>query len=185
MSTGRCLDCGVCSECHACVDACPANAINLDMKGQEEVATVGAVIVSTGFNLFPADLKPEYGYGRFKNVITGMQMDRLLAPTRPYNTVLRPGDGKAPDRIAYIMCTGSRDQTVGNPLCSKRYAACTRSSRTSSLWVPSRSPTSPSTTSTCARSARDTTSSTGRPARWERNSSRDAWAASRKRTTAI
>ncbi len=48
-----------------------------------------------------------------------MQMDRLLAPTRPYNTVLRPGDGKVPDRIAYVMCTGSRDQTVGNPLCSK------------------------------------------------------------------
>ena len=52
-------------------------------------------------------------------MITGMQMDRLLAPTRPYNTVLRPGDGKVPDRIAYVSCTGSRDKTVGNPLCSK------------------------------------------------------------------
>ena len=77
------------------------------------------MIVSTGFSLFAADLKPEYGYGRFQNVITGMQMERLLAPTRPYNTVLRPGDGKVPDRIAYVMCTGSRDETVGNPLCSK------------------------------------------------------------------
>ena len=46
-------------------------------------------------------------------------MERLLAPTRPYNTVLRPSDGRVPDRIAYVMCTGSRDQTVGNPLCSK------------------------------------------------------------------
>jgi heterodisulfide reductase subunit A len=46
-------------------------------------------------------------------------MERLLAPTRPYNTVLRPSDGKVPERIAYVMCTGSRDQTVGNPLCSK------------------------------------------------------------------
>jgi len=46
-------------------------------------------------------------------------MERLLAPTRPYNTVLRPGDGKVPERIGYVMCTGSRDQTVGNPLCSK------------------------------------------------------------------
>ena len=48
-----------------------------------------------------------------------MQMDRLLAPTRPYNAVIRPSDGKVPDNIAYIMCTGSRDETVDNPLCSK------------------------------------------------------------------
>jgi len=48
-----------------------------------------------------------------------VQMERLLAPTRPYNTVLRPSDGKVPERIAYVMCTGSRDDTVGNPLCSK------------------------------------------------------------------
>ena len=89
------------------------------MREQELDVEVGAVIVSTGYKLFPADLKPQYGYGRFKNVITGMQMERLLAPTRPYNTVLRPGDGKVPERIAYVMCTGSRDETVGNPLCSK------------------------------------------------------------------
>ena len=77
------------------------------------------MIVATGFKLFPADAKPQYGYGKFKNVITGMQMDRLLAPTRPYNAVLRPGDGKAPENIAFILCTGSRDQTVGNQLCSR------------------------------------------------------------------
>ena len=46
-------------------------------------------------------------------------MDRLLAPTRPFNTILRPGDGKVPERIAYVLCTGSRDETVGNPLCSR------------------------------------------------------------------
>ncbi|MHB9058675.1 MAG: FAD-dependent oxidoreductase [Bacillota bacterium] len=118
-SVSRCLDCGVCSECHQCVTTCPASAIKMEMREQEVEAEVGAVIVSTGFKLFPADLKPQYGYGKFKNVITGMQMDRLLAPTRPYNTVLRPGDGKVPDRIAYILCTGSRDQTVDNPLCSR------------------------------------------------------------------
>jgi heterodisulfide reductase subunit A-like polyferredoxin len=118
-AAGRCLDCGVCSECHECIAACPADAIDLDMRERKVDVEVGAVIVSTGFKLFPADLKPQYGYGRFQNVITGVQMERLLAPTRPYNTVLRPGDGKVPERIAYVMCTGSRDQTVGNPLCSK------------------------------------------------------------------
>jgi heterodisulfide reductase subunit A-like polyferredoxin len=118
-SAVRCLDCGVCSECQECVSVCPAGAINLEMRGQEFELEVGAVVISTGFKLFPADLKPEYGYGKYKNVITATQMERLLAPTRPYNTLLRPGDGKLPERIAYVMCTGSRDQTVGNPLCSK------------------------------------------------------------------
>ncbi|HQZ00769.1 MAG TPA: FAD-dependent oxidoreductase, partial [Propionicimonas sp.] len=116
---GSCLDCGVCSECQECVKACPAFAIRLDDRDQVHEFEVGAVVVSTGHKLFAADLKPEYGFGQFPNVITGMQMDRLLAPTRPFNTVLRPGDGKVPERIAYVSCTGSRDKTVGNPLCSK------------------------------------------------------------------
>jgi len=118
-AAGGCLDCGVCSQCQECVVACPADAIDFGQRATSSEVSVGAVVISTGFTLFPADLKPEYGYGRYPNVITGMQMDRLLAPTRPYNTVLRPGDGKVPDRIAYVSCTGSRDKTVGNPLCSK------------------------------------------------------------------
>lgn len=117
---GRCMDCAVCSECEECVKACPVpECIDLHARDQELEVEVGAVVLATGFNLFPADLKPEYGYGTFKNVITAMQMDRLLAPTRPFNTILRPGDGKVPDRIAYILCTGSRDEQVGNPLCSR------------------------------------------------------------------
>ncbi len=89
------------------------------MREEEIEVDVDAVVLATGFKLFPADAKPEYGYGRYANVITGMQMDRLLAPTRPFNSVVRPGDGKVPDRIAFIMCTGSRDAQVGNPLCSR------------------------------------------------------------------
>ena len=115
----RCLDCGVCSQCNSCVDICPADCIDLNMKAQEIEAEVGAVVLATGYTLFPADLKPQYGFGKYKNVITGMQMDRLLAPTRPYNGVVRPGDGKVPDNIAFILCTGSRDETVGNPMCSR------------------------------------------------------------------
>jgi heterodisulfide reductase subunit A-like polyferredoxin len=126
-SAGDCLDCGVCSECQECVTVCPSDAIHLDMREQIEEVSVGAVVVATGYKLFIADAKPEYGFGRYKNVITGMQMDRLLAPTRPFNTVLRPGDGKIPERIAYILCTGSRDEAPGpdgrggvdNPLCSR------------------------------------------------------------------
>ncbi len=116
---GGCMDCGVCSECQECVTACPADAINFDKRDVTSEIKVGAVVVSTGYKLFAADLKPEYGYGTYANVITGTQMDRLLAPTRPFNTILRPGDGKVPERIAYVSCTGSRDKTSGNPLCSK------------------------------------------------------------------
>jgi len=116
----RCMDCAVCSECEECVKACPVpDCIDLHARDQELDVEVGAVVVATGFKLFAADLKPQYGFGVFRNVITGMQMDRLLAPTRPFNTILRPGDGKVPERIAYVMCTGSRDETVGNPLCSR------------------------------------------------------------------
>jgi len=120
QAAGRCMDCAVCSGCHECVNVCPVDGcIDLQARDRELDVEVGAVVVSTGFKLFAADLKPQYGFGKFRNVITGMQMDRLLAPTRPFNTVLRPSDGKVPDRIAYVMCTGSRDETVGNPLCSK------------------------------------------------------------------
>jgi heterodisulfide reductase subunit A-like polyferredoxin len=119
-AAGRCLDCAVCSGCSECVAACPVEGcIDLHARDRELEVDVDAVVLATGFRLFNADAKPEYGFGRFKNVITGMQMDRLLAPTRPFNTILRPGDGKVPERIAYILCTGSRDETVGNPLCSR------------------------------------------------------------------
>ncbi len=119
-AAGRCMDCGVCSGCHECVNVCPVDGcIDLNARDRESEVEVGAVVVSTGYKLFAADLKPQYGFGKYRNVITGMQMDRLLAPTRPFNTILRPGDGKVPERIAYVMCTGSRDETVDNPLCSK------------------------------------------------------------------
>ncbi len=116
---GSCLDCGVCSECGQCVAACPPNAIDLNMHEKTFDVEIGTVVLATGFKLFDATLKEDYGFGRFPNVITATQMDRQLAPTRPFNTVLRPSDGRVPDRIAYVSCVGSRDKTVGNPLCSK------------------------------------------------------------------
>ena len=118
-SASRCLDCGVCSECHECVAACPAGAIRLDQRETRETLHAGSVLVATGFQLFDAKRKPTYGFGTYPNVITAMQMDRILAPTRPYNAVVRPSDGKAPANVAYVLCTGSRDCTVDNRLCSR------------------------------------------------------------------
>jgi heterodisulfide reductase subunit A len=118
-SASRCLDCGICSECHQCVEACPASAIRFDMREERKTIGVGSVLVATGFQLFDPKRKPEYGFGEYPNVITAMQMDRILAPTRPYNAVVRPSDGMAPSNIAFVLCTGSRDCTVDNRLCSR------------------------------------------------------------------
>ncbi len=139
-AAGRCLDCGVCSECGECVGACPADAIHLNMHDELVEVEVGAVVVATGFKLFAADLKPEYGWGEYPNVITGMQMDRLLAPTRPFNTVLRPSDGKVltASPTSPARARGTRPSATRS---ARRSAACTRSSRTSSSWAPCRWPT--------------------------------------------
>jgi heterodisulfide reductase subunit A-like polyferredoxin len=118
-SASNCLNCGVCSECHQCRIVCPANAVDFDMRAEEREVEVGTVVVSTGFRLFPGELMERFGFGTYRNVITAMQMDRIVAPTRPFNYVLRPGDGKKPANIAYIFCTGSRDRTVKNPICSR------------------------------------------------------------------
>lgn len=129
-STGRCLDCSNCRECHQCVSACPAFAIDFSQKRKQVKAYVGAVIIASGYNLFKADLIPQYNAPRLSNVVDSMQMDRLIAPTRPFNNVLRPGDGKVPGNIAYVLCTGSRDSSLGNyrtcgvaatnnPICSQ------------------------------------------------------------------
>ena len=128
-STERCLDCSNCRECHQCVAACPSDAIDFSQKTQVVNTTVKSVIVTTGYKLFPPSGKPNYGYTKYANVIDSMQMDRLIAPTRPFNNVLRPGDGKVPDNVAYILCTGSRDSAIegagcsadceNNPICSQ------------------------------------------------------------------
>jgi heterodisulfide reductase subunit A-like polyferredoxin len=118
-NANRCLDCGGCSQCRQCVATCPAGAISLDMRTEHQNLSVGAVAIATGFEAFDAHHKPALGFGRFPNVISGVQMDRILAPTRPYNAVVRPSDGKAPSNIAFVLCTGSRDEKAGNRLCSR------------------------------------------------------------------
>ena len=119
ISADRCLDCGACRECHQCVASCPAGAIDFTQQEQKVDISADSVIISTGFNLFPIEKLPQYGGGDFKNVISAMVMEKQLVPTRPFNTVLRPSDGRIPDNIAYILCAGSRDETVGNPICSQ------------------------------------------------------------------
>ncbi|MFX0013014.1 MAG: FAD-dependent oxidoreductase [Promethearchaeota archaeon] len=113
------IDIDNCILCGACERVCPTGAINFLQKSEIKKVKVKSIILATGYNLFDPSLRPEFGYGKSKNIITAMQMDRLLAPTRPYNSILRPSDGKEPSKIAYLYCVGSRDQTVGNSRCSQ------------------------------------------------------------------
>lgn len=113
------IDIENCTLCGSCEKVCPTHCIDFTMTTQYYELHAKTVVLATGFTLFDPLEIPRYGYGQYKNVITSMQMEREIAPTRPYNTILRPGDGKVPDKIAYVLCTGSRDNTVGNPICSQ------------------------------------------------------------------
>jgi len=113
------IDIENCTLCGACERVCPTNCIDFTQTDEEFLVKIKSVVVATGFKLFNPLKIPRYGYDKYPNVITSMQMERELAPTRPFNTILRPGDGKMPDNIAYVLCTGSRDKSVGNPICSQ------------------------------------------------------------------
>lgn len=113
------IDLDNCILCGACEKVCPAGCIDFTQEKNEYQIVVKSVIVATGFNLFDPLKIPRFNFLNAKNIITSMQMERLLAPTRPYNHVLRPGDGRVPDKIAYVLCTGSRDMSIGNPICSQ------------------------------------------------------------------
>ncbi len=119
----RCLGCGICSECYQCQEACQAGAIDHRMEPREVELEVGAVIMAPGFKPFDARLRPEYGYGRYANVLTSLEFERELSASGPFGGhVRRPGDGKEPKRIAWIQCVGSRDASLGRDYCS--YVCC-------------------------------------------------------------
>lgn len=108
-----------CVYCGACERVCPADAINFLQVPKLHTLKAKTVIVATGFRLFDAKRKTEYHFGEYPNVITSMQMERLLAPTRPTHAIVRPSDGKEPQNIAYVLCVGSRDASLGNSYCSQ------------------------------------------------------------------
>ncbi|RLI41468.1 disulfide reductase [Candidatus Bathyarchaeota archaeon] len=108
-----------CIECYKCVDACGARqAIDFEQQPEEIELEVGAIIVATGYDIYLPYDNPLYGYGKFANVITSLEFERLILAAGPTGgKVIRASDGKKPRSVAFIQCVGSRD-TGKFPYCS-------------------------------------------------------------------
>ncbi len=109
----KCLGCGICEE------VCKAGAIRYEQEDEELQLDVGAIILATGFDEFDPSLKTEYGYGRYLNVVSSIEFERLLSASGPHaGMIIRPSDGDIPRKIAFIQCVGSRDVTCRSDYCS-------------------------------------------------------------------
>ena len=106
----RCLSCGICCDCHLCEAACQANAIDYWQKPVTQQLQVGAIVLAPGYETFDPGVNRDLGYGRFPNVVTAVEFERILSASGPYSGhVGRPFDRKEPKRIAFLQCIGSRD----------------------------------------------------------------------------
>jgi len=104
--------------CKKCVDACPEGAINLEEEEEETKLDVGTIVIATGYEPFDARDKPEFGYGQYDNVITGLELERLIAKYGPTGGKVLVNE-KEPEKIGFISCVGSRDKQIGNEYCSR------------------------------------------------------------------
>ena len=113
------IDMDACIHCYKCVEACgPLEAIDFSQEDKLVKEDIGAIIVATGFGHFDPSVMEEYGYGRFPNVITSMEMERLNNSAGPTSgNLVRPSDNSNPQKLAFINCVGSRDKRY-NPACS-------------------------------------------------------------------
>ena len=113
IDRNKCIGCGLCQ------NLCLADAIKYDDKEREITVDVGSIILCPGFDEFESNIKSEYGHGRFENVLTSIEFERVLSASGPYKGhVLRRSDGVQPEKIAWIQCVGSRDRGCGNNYCS-------------------------------------------------------------------
>ncbi|HET7011457.1 MAG TPA: FAD-dependent oxidoreductase [Anaerolineales bacterium] len=112
QEASRCLSCAICSECLSCQYICGVKAIRHDEVERIEELRVGAVILAPGYEIYRAELSQEYGLGRYPNVVTALQFERLLSASGPTGGhVRRPSDDKPARKIAFLQCIGSRDQS--------------------------------------------------------------------------
>jgi heterodisulfide reductase subunit A len=106
-------------KCGVCKKICPADAVEYDQKPEILQIRAGALVISTGFEPALTAEEGEFGYGRYQNVVTSLQYERMLSATGPYGGhIRRPSDGKAPQNVAWIQCVMSRDPSRNRPFCS-------------------------------------------------------------------
>ncbi|MGE5796044.1 MAG: FAD-dependent oxidoreductase, partial [Ignavibacteria bacterium] len=116
-------------KCQMCRKVCGRDAIDFEQQDTIIEENIGAIIVATGYKLYSIDKKPEgsiyegygeYGYGKYKNVINGLQFERIASASGPTSgEILRPSDKAVPKKIVFIQCVGSRDESKGFSYCSK------------------------------------------------------------------
>jgi quinone-modifying oxidoreductase subunit QmoA len=114
------IDDAVCpgTECSKCLPACKYDAIELDMKPEEVQLKADAIVVATGWKPYDASKVHYYHFGEFKNVINNTMMERIAAPNGPTKgEILRPSDQKKVEKVAFVQCAGSRDESH-LPFCS-------------------------------------------------------------------
>jgi len=113
------IDMDNCIQCYKCVDACgKLDAIDFGQQPKQTWLDVGTVVVATGFDSFDPSPIEEYGYGRFPNVITTLELERINNSAGPTaGRIMRPSDGTLPKRVAFVQCVGSRDEHY-NAYCS-------------------------------------------------------------------
>ena len=107
-------------KCGICKKICPVDAVDYEQKDEFVEEEVGAIVVATGYDLYPMINIGEYGGGKIKDVVTSLQFERLLSASGPTGgQVLRPSDGKVPKEVVFLTCVGSRDPENHKAYCSK------------------------------------------------------------------
>jgi heterodisulfide reductase subunit A len=105
--------------CRVCEEYCEAKAIDFQQRDEVMDLNVGAIILACGFDEYDATCRSEYGYGKYSNIVTSTEFERILSASGPYEGhVSKPSDHAEPRRIAFIQCVGSRDSKSGNSYCS-------------------------------------------------------------------
>ncbi len=114
------IDMDSCVGCQSCVGVCEKESLRFDDTEQTHTFKVGAIVVATGFQPFNPRILGEYGYGKYRDVVTAPELERFLNPAGPTEgQVVCPSTGKTPRRVAFVQCVGSRDQRINRPHCSR------------------------------------------------------------------